>query len=219
VNKLTIRIHLNGGKYMTLLQLQYFRTLAKVQHYTKAAEILSISQPSLSYSIAELEKELNVSLFLKQGKKIRLSMYGELFLKYVERSLELLDEGKKNLEMLVDPLKGRINIGYLYSLSSSLIPPIIEKFYDSDNSNKSVTFNFIQNLNDILIEDLETGKIDLAFCVNPPKELSFVPILEQELYLIVPKNHPFSKRKEISLKEVHNEPFVFLTKTAAFAKC
>ncbi len=198
---------------MTLQQLQYFRTLAKIQHYTKAAEILLISQPSLSYSIAELEKELNVSLFLKQGKKIKLSLYGELFLNYVERSLDLLAEGKKTLEVFVDPLKGRINLGYLYSLSSSLIPQIIANFY-KDKSNKSITFNFIQNLNNIIMDDLKSGKIDLAFCVKPSKDTSSIPILEQELYLIVPKNHPYAGRKEISLREVEDEPFVFLNKNS-----
>jgi Transcriptional regulator len=198
---------------MTLQQLQYFRTLAKIQHYTKAAEQLLISQPSLSYSIAELEKELNISLFVKQGKKIKLSFYGELFLNYVERSLDLLDEGKRTVEIFADPLKGRINLGYLYSVSSSLVPKIIESFY-KDKSNKSITFNFIQNLNNVLIDDLKSGKIDLAFCVKPPKDISFIPILEQELYVIVPKSHPYAGRKEINLMEVQSEPFVFLNKNS-----
>lgn len=58
------------GDSMTLLQLLYFETLARVLHYTRAAEELHISQPSLSYSIAELEKELG-SVFLK-GKNVKL---------------------------------------------------------------------------------------------------------------------------------------------------
>lgn len=54
---------------MTLLQLQYFETLARVLHYTRAAEELHIAQPSLSYSIGELEKELGVKLFEKENRK------------------------------------------------------------------------------------------------------------------------------------------------------
>lgn len=198
---------------MTLQQLQYFRVLAKVQHYTKAAEILLISQPSLSYSIAELEKELNISLFLRQGKKIKLSFYGELFLSYVEKSLDFLDEGKKMLKVYADPAQGRINLGYLYSLSSFLIPKIIENFY-KDKSNQAITFNFVQNLNNMLIDDLKNGKVDLAFCVNPPKDAACIPIMEQELYLIVPKNHHFAGRKEICLLEAKNEPFVLVNKNS-----
>lgn len=198
---------------MTLQQLYYFRVLAKIQHYTKASEELLISQPSLSYSIAELEKELNVPLFEKHGKKIKLTRYGSFFLSYVESSLAMLDEGVKMLKTLVDPLAGKVNLGYIYSLSSSFVPQIIENFY-KDKSNKAITFNFIQNLNNIIIEDLRNGKTDLAFCVKPSKDTSYVPLLEQELYLIVPKSHPYAGRKEISLMEAKDEPFVFLNKNS-----
>ena len=83
---------------MTLLQLQYFQVLARVLHYTRSAEELHISQPSLSYSISELEKELGVKLFEKENRKISLTAYGEQFLPYVQRSLALLDEGAAVLE-------------------------------------------------------------------------------------------------------------------------
>ena len=65
---------------MTLTQLQYFQTLAHVLHYTKAAEALNIAQPSLSYSIRELERELGVKLFAKEDRRISLTMYGEQLL-------------------------------------------------------------------------------------------------------------------------------------------
>ena len=78
---------------MTLLQLQYFSTLARVLHYTHAAEELHISQPTLSYSINELEKEMGVRLFEKQNRKIFLTESGERFLPYVKKAMQLLDEG------------------------------------------------------------------------------------------------------------------------------
>lgn len=196
---------------MTLQQLQYFRVLAKIQHYTKASEELLISQPSLSYAIAELEKELNISLFEKHGKKIKLTRYGEFFLSYVEKSLDTIDEGIRMLKILVDPSTGKVNLGYIYSLSSSFVPQLIENFYKNE-TNEAITFNFIQNLNNIILEDLRNGKTDLAFCVKPSKDTSYVPILKQDLYLIVSKNHPYASRKEISLMEVKDESFVFLNK-------
>ena len=106
------------GVIMTLLQLQYFETLARVLHYTHAAEELHIAQPSLSYSINELEKELGVKLFEKQNRKICLTDYGERFLPYVQKSLMLMEEGTNTLKqmagtaplvvhlLLPDPLHG-----------------------------------------------------------------------------------------------------------------
>ena len=78
---------------MTLAQLQYFQALAHILHYTRTAEELHIAQPSLSYSINELEKELGVKLFNKEDRKITLTMYGEQFLPYVESALATINDG------------------------------------------------------------------------------------------------------------------------------
>ena len=82
-----------GDGFMNLSQLQYFRTLAKEEHYTRAAQILSITQPSLSHAIAQLEQELGTRLFEKKGRNVVLTRYGKIFLPYVEESLKVLEEG------------------------------------------------------------------------------------------------------------------------------
>ena len=73
---------------MNLNQLQYFKILAQEEHYTRAAQMLSITQPSLSHAIAQLEEELGTRLFEKKGRNIVLTRYGKLFLPYVEESLK-----------------------------------------------------------------------------------------------------------------------------------
>ena len=80
---------------MNLNHLYYFRALAKEEHYTRTADMLSITQPSLSHAISCLESELGVKLFEKQGRNAKLTKYGALFLRYVEQSLDMLDEGKR----------------------------------------------------------------------------------------------------------------------------
>ena len=199
---------------MTLQQLEYFRVLARVQHYTKASEILLISQPSLSYSISQLEKELDVTLFQKEGKKIKLSHYGEHFLSYAEKSLDLLYEGKRSLKALVDPETIKVNLGFIYSISSNFIPQMINEFY-KDSSNRKIKFNFVQNLSDCLIKDLKNGKLDLLIIAKPDKGLSYIPIFRQKLVLIASKNHPFTNRKSIDISELNGVPFVLLNKNSA----
>lgn len=199
---------------MTLQQLKYFRTLAHVQHYTRASEILLISQPSLSYSMAQLESELNVSLFEKNGKKVTLSRYGEVFLDYVERSLDLLDDGISTLKNAVDPLNGSVMLGYIYSISSSFIPDMIDKFRKQE-SNASIKFTFLQNVSNILIDNLNNGKIDLAFCAEYDKSVNYVPIFKQRLYLVVPQNHHLANKKGVNLEDIKNEPFILLNKSSS----
>ena len=201
---------------MTLQQLRYFQVLAKIQHYTKASQALFISQPSLSYAMSELEKELNVRLFEKHGKKISLSAQGEVFLKYIEAALHQLDEGIRKTKLL-NPMRGTINLGYISSLSSTFLPEVLTSFY-KDESNNAITFNFVQNLNNALMESLRDGEIDLAFCPNPSKDISHIPILEQELCLIVPRSHPYAGRKELDIHDVKNEPFILTNRKSGLRR-
>jgi len=199
---------------MTLQQLHYFRVLAKVQHYTKAAEILLIAQPSLSYSISQLEKELNTQLFERSGRKVKLSYAGERFLEYVEKSLDILEEGTMMLKTLADSSKGEVSLGYIYSVSSKFIPEMIKKFYE-DDFNKSIKFSLVQNLNEHLLRDLKSNKIDLAICPKPEKDFKYAKILSQPLYLIIPKKHRFSQKKCISISDMIDEPFIALSKSSS----
>lgn len=198
---------------MTLQQLYYFRVLAKIQHFTKAAEVLLIAQPSLSYSISQLEKELNVELFERNGRNIKLSYLGERFLEYVGKSLDTLDEGVMMLKTLADSSTGEVSLGYIYSVSSKFIPGMIKKFYE-DDSNKLIKFSLVQNLNEQLLKDLKSNKIDLAICPKPEKGFKYAKIFKQQLYLIVPKKHRFSQKKCIAITDIIDEPFVALSKSS-----
>lgn len=90
---------------MTLNQLRYFRVLADTEHYTKAADVLNIAQPSLSRAIALLEEELGVLLFTRRGRNVVLTDAGRAFLRYVATGLDTLDAGGKHLPT---PDAGRI---------------------------------------------------------------------------------------------------------------
>ena len=83
---------------MNLYHLRYFSTLAHIEHYTKAADILAITQPSLSYAISTLEEELGVKLFEKNGRNVTLTKYGKVFLNDVEEVLNRLDSSVNRSE-------------------------------------------------------------------------------------------------------------------------
>ncbi len=92
--------------------------MAEVLHYTKAANQLYISQPSLSYAISELEKELGVPLFERKGNRTCMTKYGESFLPYVRQIFGTLDEATAHLYEMLDASIGKINLGYIFSISS-----------------------------------------------------------------------------------------------------
>ena len=199
---------------MTLLQLQYFKTLAWVLHYTQAAAELHIAQPSLSYSIKELEKELGVKLFEKDSRHIRLTIYGEQFLPYAEQALAMLDEGVGVLRQMSNSAQQIVRLGYFHSISASLIPAAMMGIYGQEK-NRSVRFQFTEAPSFDLFQMLKRGEIDLAFCLHQDEELESVTIMRQPLYLAVPEHHPLAKRESVCFEDFAREPIVMLDKPSS----
>ena len=147
---------------MNLNHLYYFRALAKEEHYTRTADMLSITQPSLSHAISCLESELGVKLFEKQGRNAKLTKYGALFLRYVEQSLDMLDEGKRVVTETSGTSGGFIDMGYIFTLGSHFIPNLIKGYLEEKGKNH-VHFSFGQGTTKKIVEELKDGKYDLAF--------------------------------------------------------
>lgn len=199
---------------MNLYHLRYFVTLAHLEHYTKAAELLSITQPSLSHAISSLEKELGVKLFEKEGRNVVLTKCGQAFLEDVEKSLELLDSSISKLQMTGSG-EGRIDIALLRTLSTNLVPAFVRGYLDS-HPKRHIDFHFHNStgLTPDIIEGLKNRKYDIAFCSRMEHEpsIEFVPVARQELVLIVPNKHPLSEYNEIDLKDTLPYPQVAFSK-------
>jgi LysR family transcriptional activator of glutamate synthase operon len=194
---------------MNLNQLYYFQTIARLQHFTQAAEELHISQPSLSYAMSSLEKELGTILFEKQGRNVILTKYGRLFLDHVNRSLAELENGKRQLAKYTGEQQGQIDIGYVYPLAPRYIPKMVRSFIDLPE-NKGVNFTFYQGITSALISGLKSEKYDVIFAsqVADEPEIDFVPLLQHTLSVIVPKGHPLENEPHIPLKAIETYPLV-----------
>lgn len=195
---------------MNLNHLSYFRVLAKLEHYTQAANELSITQPSLSHAISSLERELGTYLFEKQGRNVKLTKYGRIYFEYVDKALGELEKGEKKLRELTNIETGFVEIGYVYTLGSSFVPKLIKNFTDIEE-NKNIKFSFGQGTTKLLLQGLKEEKYDLALCsyVEGEPDIEFEPILSQELVVIVAKNHPLAKQESVDLSKLEEYPFVF----------
>lgn len=199
---------------MTLQELRYFCVTAEVLHYTRAANLLYISQPSLSYAIGKLEKELNVPLFEKNGKKVSLTKYGKEFLPYAKRALSELSSGIDHLQEMKMPSAGIINLGYIYSVSFALLPTFVNEFYAYQGSEQTA-FRFRQGMAGELIEQLLNGSLDLLIAGRPDiASIDYIPLYRQELFLAVPDSHPLAQREAVSLSDISDENFISITHDA-----
>ncbi|PZT56589.1 LysR family transcriptional regulator [Paenibacillus silvae] len=194
---------------MNLRHLEYFRVLADLEHYTQAAGRLCITQPSLSHAIAELEKELEVPLFEKQGRNVRLTKFGKHFLQYASNALDELDRGEKKIRQLACPSKGVVELAFIYTLGARFVPRVVQAFA-SHEQNKEVQLLFYQGSTTDIIHQLKDERCDLAFCskVDGEPDIEFVPIAKQELVVIVHPSHPLAAYDRVDLKSTAGYPFI-----------
>ncbi|MFD1956808.1 LysR family transcriptional regulator [Paenibacillus thailandensis] len=189
---------------MELLQLQYFRTVAKLEHMSKAAEQLRIAQPALSKTIARLEKNLGVPLFDREGRQIRLNTFGKAFLNKVEAALALLEEGQKEVADLAGLEQGSIH------LATSSLDRLSEPLNAFVSLHPNVHFRITQASMNEMARLIEAGEVDFCFTPLPmPRpDFSSMSVLYEDVYLAVPPGHRLSGRRSVRLNEVAHEPFI-----------
>lgn len=195
---------------VTIQQLIYFREVANTLHFTKASQKLYVTTSALSYAISSLERELGVPLFAREtGKKVSLTRYGKELLPLSERAISCLDEIEEKMRSLRNPMSGVVNVVYSYINGNRFIPRMFSAF-NAAKEYPEISLNFEINHARFHFEpDVAEGKFDLAFSCTPATEgVEVVPIARQELFLMVPVDHPLAERPSVKIEELANEPIV-----------
>ncbi|KRG16241.1 LysR family transcriptional regulator [Lederbergia galactosidilytica] len=202
---------------MELRQIQYFIEVAKREHMTAAADALHVAQSAVSRQIVNLEAELGVDLFIREGRNIRLTHIGQMFLKKMEQAMDVIEQAKREIEENLDPQKGTVRIGFPSSLSAYLLPSVVSAFR---KDYPDVNFQLHQGAYYKLIDSVIRGDIDMALLGPVPKVALLGPVPKEEhrvkseilflenLVALLPSNHPLAKRKSISLDELRNDAFI-----------
>lgn len=159
-----------------------------MQHVTKAAKSLSITQPALSRSIARLENHLGVPLFDRHGRSITLNQYGHIFLRRVQAMMKEYTEGKEEIQALLKPDQGEVSLGFLHTLGTTLVPDLIGSF---QQEYPNIAFQLKQNHSYWLLERLKSGDLDLCLLasIKPEKPIQWIKLWSEELFVFVPDDH------------------------------
>ncbi|EOH90893.1 LysR family transcriptional regulator [Enterococcus pallens] len=198
---------------MNIQQLHYFLHLAETQNMQQTAEDLFVSQPALSKAITNLEKELEVKLFDRIGRRLQLNKYGELFQKRAYRSLNELEVGKEEIYALTNALSGRIDLGFVYSLGPIFIPNLLAEY--SKISHVKIRGNQTNTIN--LLSQLQDGKFDVVFFTGNESypdmgqfpDLEIIPFHTQPVIFVVGMEHPLSSKQSYTIEELM--PYDFIT--------
>jgi len=190
---------------MDLYQVRYFLTIAETGNFSRAAERLYLSQPSLSTGIKKLEQELGVTLFERGGRRTVLTPAGRSF-------LEKAKAIEAQYRAAVQELKGfrdapTLRVGVLSTMRVAELADLVSTF---QQHHPNVTIELHDNTSEKLRDWLERGNIDVALTVLNDRDnpQTSVALFQQPLRLAVPRQHPFAQRASVRLAELDGQPFI-----------
>lgn len=197
---------------MELRQLRYFMEVAEREHVSEAAVHLHVAQSAVSRQIANLEGELGVSLFEREGRNIKLTQIGRIFLTHTEIAMKAIDNAKKQIDEYLDPERGTIKIGFPTSLSNHLLPNVISAFKDK---HPNIAFHLRQGSYIFLIDSVKKGDIDVAFLGPVPKDDPDIEshiLFTENILALLPLTHHLAKKESLYLSDLKNDEFVSFPK-------
>lgn len=189
--------------------LAQFAAVAREEHLTHAAEALGISQPTLSRAMNRLEAQLGVPLFTHVGRGIRLTAHGRRLLGRAEQALDILELAGQEVAAEADPEYGQVALAHLKSLGTRTVPTLLRAF---QAAHPHIRFRLTEASSDQMLELLRAGEVDLCLIAPLPEdpEIAAVPLLQQEIRLVVPSGHRWAARKSVHLPDAASEDFVAL---------
>ncbi|MFJ2443222.1 MULTISPECIES: LysR family transcriptional regulator [unclassified Streptomyces] len=189
--------------------LAQFVAVGRREHLTRAAEELGISQPTLSRAMNRLEAQLGVPLFRHTGRRIRLTAHGRHLLARAEQALEVLELAGQEVAAEADPEYGQVSLAHLKSLGTRTVPALLRAFH---SAHPHIRFRLTEAPSDRMIELLRAGEVDLCLIAPLPEdpEIDAVPLLQEEIRLVVAPGHRWATRKSVRLPDAAAEPFVAL---------
>ncbi|KKK05433.1 LysR family transcriptional regulator [Micromonospora sp. HK10] len=194
---------------MQLHQLRYFVAVAEVRHFTQAADLVGITQPSLSKQIHALETDLGAPLFERVRGNITLTAAGEVLLPLAKRILADVETATREVQELVGLRRGRVRLGATPSLATSLAPPVLRRFRDA---HPTVDLRVEEGGSQDLVRDLLRGDLDLALIIEPSAGtdpgLRADPILRESLVVASVDPLPGARDGELRITDLRDQPLV-----------
>lgn len=197
---------------MDFKQLEAFITVSKLKSFSKAANAIYLSQPTISSHISSLERELNIQLFDRTSKEVNLTPIGESFLQYATDIINTRNNAIADLANFNNNISGDLNLSASTTPCNSLLPSLVSKFSDMY---PTVKFNIKEQgsrkiINDIIDLNCEIGLVGTM--INNPKINSY-KIMEDELVVI--SSSKLHLPKVITIDELIKYPFIIREKESA----
>ena len=195
---------------MELRHLRYFLAIADTRSFTRAAERLHVTQPTLSHQIKQLESMVGTVLFDRSTKEVELTAAGRLFKPYCERILKEIDASALAISELEGLMRGTLRMAVFHSFSHSMLPAIMSDFALRYPGVHVIT-RLVPRLD--MERELINAELDMAvaYVAGDNDQIVAEPLFEEELVLVVGSKCPQAGRKSLPMRELAKLPLVLLT--------
>ncbi|MBY0122275.1 LysR family transcriptional regulator [Bacillus sp. S/N-304-OC-R1] len=199
---------------MELRDLKSFMEVADYKSFTNAAAHSYLTQPSLSKAVKKLEEELNVELFDRSTRHLRLTDAGQIVYRQGQKAFSALSELNVLLDELRDITSGEIKIGIPPLIGTLFFPNIAKSF---NNKYPKVSLELVELGAKLIGKLIDEAKIDVGIVVLPADEeiYNIYPFFQDEFVLFLHEDHEFAGRTTITLNELKDEKFILFSEDFA----
>ena len=194
---------------MNIRAIQYLVTLAEVRHFSKAAELCFVSQPTLSTQIRKLEEELGVQLVERSPRQVMLTRVGEEVVQRGRTILSEVEAMKAVARRSRDPHSGLLRLGIFPTLAPYLLPHVIPGIR---RRFPKLTLRLFEEKTEQILDMLIQGRLDAGVLALPAGGDQIVSrkLFEEPFVVAMPEGHPLSRRKRLSLDDLHDQELLLL---------
>ena len=195
-----------------MIKLELYRVfceVAKQKNFSKAAAILFMTQPAVSQSIMQLERELGLRLFTRTSRGVILTNEGQMLFEYINSAISLINKGEEKLDKWKNLSAGELKIGVGDTISRYFLLPYLEKFHKSYSN---IKLKIINKTTLELCALVKSGEIDIAICNLPIEDpaLEIIKTMDIHDIFVCGEAYKDSFSKPLSLKELSNLPLILL---------
>ncbi|KZZ85351.1 LysR family transcriptional regulator [Bacillus sp. SJS] len=187
--------------------LKTFVTLAEVKNFTKTAERLHISQPSVSLHIKNLEKEFQTKLFVRSPKSLKITPTGEILYSRAKQMIHMYDQTKQDILEHHHDIKGKLTIGASFTIGEYILPAFLVDF---QAKYPNLDLEIIIGNTEEIVQSVRLFKVDIGLIEGQTneKELTVEPFLEDELFIVASNKHTLAEKSEAVIADLHSQVWV-----------
>lgn len=187
--------------------LKTFITLVEVNNFTKASEILHISQPSVSLHIKNLEQEFQTTLFIRSPKSVQITPTGEILYKRAKQIMAITEAAKEDILAFHHEIQGTIVIGASFTIGEYILPPILARL---QQQYPQLELQVIIGNTEEIIRYAKLLQIDIGLIEGQTNdnELIIQPFMQDELFIVSASDYPLAKQPAITISDLQQQKWV-----------